>query len=63
MQLKERFYWLQSVVNSFSCLLTKQMLSYTDDELCDAATKLANAYSDDLTQNSYYYIFQVQFQN
>jgi hypothetical protein len=27
------------------------MLSYTDDELCDAATKLANAYPDDLTQD------------
>jgi hypothetical protein len=27
------------------------MLSYTDDELFDAATNLANAYPDDLTQD------------
>jgi hypothetical protein len=51
MQLKERFLGLQSVVNLFSCLLPQQMLSYTDDELFDAATNLANAYTDDLTQD------------
>jgi hypothetical protein len=27
------------------------MLKYTDDELFDAATNLANAYPDDLTQD------------
>jgi hypothetical protein len=51
MQLKERFLGLQSVVNLFSCLLRQQMLSYTDDELSDAATNLANAYPDDLAQD------------
>jgi hypothetical protein len=49
MQLKERFLGQQSVVNLFSCLLPQQMLSYTDNELFDAATNLANAYPDDLT--------------
>jgi hypothetical protein len=51
MQLKERFLGLQSVVNLFSCLLPQQMLSYTDDELFDAATNFANVYPDDLTQD------------
>jgi hypothetical protein len=51
MQLKELFLGLQSVVNLFSCLLPQQMLSYKDDELFDAATNLANAYPDDLTQD------------
>jgi hypothetical protein len=39
---KRSFLGLQSVVNVFSCLLPQQMLSYTDDELSDAATNLAN---------------------
>jgi hypothetical protein len=51
MQLKERFLWLQSVVNLFSCLLPQKMLSCTDDELFDAATNLVNADPDDLTQD------------
>jgi hypothetical protein len=51
MQLKERCLGLQSVVNLFSCLLRQQMLSYTDDELFDAATNLANAHPDDLTKD------------
>jgi hypothetical protein len=51
MQLKERFLGQQSVVNLFSCLLPQQMLSYTDDELFDDATNLANVYPDDLTQD------------
>jgi hypothetical protein len=38
-------------VKFFSCLLPQQMLSYTDDELFDAAANLANTYPDDLTQD------------